>query len=173
MSRYLILCATFISSLYRFIHLKYYCTGIFSCFLSHYHPLSYLDFKCDQLKTWTTQLYYYMSHFHTFHYLGLVYIVSLFCGLHLLTILFNKVFFDITIGGEAAGTIEIGLFGNTVPDTVKNFYTLAQRSGTEGYIGSKFHRVIKDFMIQGGDFTRGDGTGGKTRRIVGQLESMT
>ena len=64
---------------------------------------------------------------------------------------------NIAIGEEKPERLEIELFKNLVPKTVENFVELAKKPKGEGYKGSKFHRVIKEFMLQGGDFTRGDG----------------
>lgn len=74
----------------------------------------------------------------------------------------HEAVFEMQIDGKDVGKIKMGLFGDVVPKTAKNFSELCNKSGTEGYIGSKFHRVIPKFMLQGGDFTRGDGTGGKS-----------
>ena len=77
------------------------------------------------------------------------------------------VFFDMTIGGAAAGRIEMTLRADVVPKTAENFRCLCtgeKGTGKSGkplhFKGSSFHRVITQFMCQGGDFTRGNGTGG-------------
>lgn len=73
----------------------------------------------------------------------------------------HKVIFDVAQGGANLGQITIGLFGKIAPKTVRNFATLANPGGFQGlsYQGSRFHRVIRNFMIQGGDVVNGDGTG--------------
>ncbi|PKX90888.1 putative peptidyl-prolyl cis-trans isomerase [Aspergillus novofumigatus IBT 16806] len=78
------------------------------------------------------------------------------------------VFFDITLGGEPLGRIKMELFADVTPRTAENFRRFCtgesknSQGKPQGYKNSKFHRVIKDFMIQGGDFVNGDGTGSCT-----------
>ncbi|KAF8369567.1 hypothetical protein HHK36_032411 [Tetracentron sinense] len=73
----------------------------------------------------------------------------------------HKVYFDVEIGGKPAGRVVMGLYGKTVPKTAGE-----KGVGKSGkplhYKGSTFHRIIPSFMIQGGDFTLGDGRGGES-----------
>lgn len=80
-----------------------------------------------------------------------------------------KVYFDITIGDKSVGKLVMVLYADTTPKTAANFLSLClgdKGNASSGqplhYKGSTFHRVIKGFMLQGGDFTRGNGTGGES-----------
>ncbi|MFY9344284.1 MAG: peptidylprolyl isomerase [Planctomycetota bacterium] len=80
-----------------------------------------------------------------------------------------RVYFDITIGDKAAGRITFELFADVVPKTAESFRALCtgeKGMGKQGkalhYKGCRFHRIIQQFMCQGGDFTRGNGTGGES-----------
>ena len=78
----------------------------------------------------------------------------------------SRVYFDVEIDQSPVGRIVVGMHGKVVPRTVQNFETLCETS----FAGSTFHRVIPGFMIQGGDFTRHNGTGGRSIYEGGKFE---
>lgn len=89
----------------------------------------------------------------------------------------SKAFFDIDIDNKPVGRIVLGLHGNVVPKTVKNFEELCRStttapndSVTMSYRNSPMHRIIPGFMVQGGDFTRQNGTGGRAIYGNGRFE---
>lgn len=73
-----------------------------------------------------------------------------------------RVYLDIEINGHRAGRLVITLFADVVPLTAENFRCLCTHEKGFGYRHTSFHRIIRDFMAQGGDMTKGNGTGGKS-----------
>ncbi|GIK01771.1 multifunctional pyrimidine synthesis protein CAD [Aspergillus viridinutans] len=73
-----------------------------------------------------------------------------------------NVFFDISVDGRPFGRVVFKLFDDVVPKTARNFRELSTGQHGFGYKGSPFHLVIPNFMLQEGDFTKGNGTGGKS-----------